>query len=276
MLDHARRFRIRALMAEKISAGPLSVGDLVTQLDQTLESDDDLSRGLVPEVWNVVRKEAAGVEHANQGKHFLRILVLREVAAGVKQRVGLEPWGRLRVEYLGLGPDLAFISEWASRLNISNEQLAEGIAAILDRQRRGLHLLDRDGYIFSRFWMEGDFEVQSGYLPLLKGVPKGLKLERSVDDDPARVTQWLSMRGDTTMRQAARAFGVEKDHVEDFVRPLWSLLTEELDCWRRLRCEGPAERRCRTVPEYDKLMRIDYCSFRTEVDGVAGNAGECR
>ena len=60
MLDHARRFRIRALMAEKISAGPLSVGDLVTQLDQILEGDDDLSQGLVPEVWNVVRKEAPG------------------------------------------------------------------------------------------------------------------------------------------------------------------------------------------------------------------------
>jgi hypothetical protein len=156
------------------------VGDLVTQLDQILEGDDDLSRGLVPEVWNVVRKEAAGVEHANQRRHFLRILVLREVATGVKQRVGLEPWGRLRVEYLGLDPDLAFVREWASRLNISNEQLAEGIAAILDRQRRGLHLLDREGTIFSRFWMEGDFEIQSGYLPLLRGVPKGLKLEAAV------------------------------------------------------------------------------------------------
>ena len=228
MLDHARRFRLRALMAERISAQALSIGDLVTQLDRLLESDDDLSRALLPEVWNVVRKDAAGVEHGNQRKHFLRILVLREVATGVKQRVGLEPWGRLRVDYVGLGADLSFVQEWAPRLQTTPERLADGIGALLDQQRRGLHLLDREGYTFSRFWMEGDFEIQSGYLPLLRGVPKGLKLERSNDDDPARVTQWLSSRGDTVVRQAARAFGVEKDHVEDFVRALWNLLAQEL------------------------------------------------
>lgn len=273
MLDHARRFRIRALMAERISAGPLSIGDLVTQLDQILDIDDDLSRALLPEVWNVVRREAAGVEHANQRRHFLRILVLREVATGVKQRVGLEPWGRLCVEYLGLGPDLPFVREWASRLGISCERLAEGIAAILDRQRRGLHLLDREGYIFSRFWMEGDFEVQSGYLPLLKGVPKGLKLERTPDDDPARVTQWLSTRGDTNIRQAARAFGIEKDHVEEFVRPLWKLVSDELRLLVPVTLRGA---RGTALPHCSGIRQIDADRLLLKPHRGRWRCGKCR
>jgi hypothetical protein len=109
MRDHARRFRLRALMAEHIAQGPVSVGDLVAHLDVGLDADNTLSRALIPEVWVVARKEAAGVEHAEQRRRFLRILVLRELATGVKQRVGLEPWGRLCVEYLGLTPALPFM-----------------------------------------------------------------------------------------------------------------------------------------------------------------------
>jgi ATP-dependent helicase YprA (DUF1998 family) len=92
---------------------------------------------------------------------------------------------------------------------VEAEHLFEGIAALLDIQRRGFHLLDREGYIFSRFWQDGDREVQRGYLPLFRGVPKGLKLERRPDDDDRRVTQWLSARGRTLVIQAAQAFGVD-------------------------------------------------------------------
>lgn len=227
MRDHARRFRLRALMAERIEQGGVSVGDLTAHLDDLMEGDAELSRALVPEVWGVARKEAAGVEHARQRKLFLRIQILRELATGVKQRVGLEPWGRMRVEYVGLRQDMSFIKEWADRLGIEAVRLADGIAALLDGQRRTMHLLDREAKIFSRFWMEGDLEVQRGYLPLLKGVPKGIKLQRAPGDERNRVTQWLSDRGDTAVRRAARAFGVEGDGIEDFVRGLWELLSGE-------------------------------------------------
>lgn len=178
------------------------------------------SRALIPEVWNVARKEAAGVEHIEQRKIFLRILVLRELTTGVKQRIGLEPWGRLCVAYMGLSADLPFIQHWAAPLRLDAVRLTEGVGALLDLQRRGLHLLDREGKIFSRFWMEGDREIQRGYLPLLKGVPKGLKLERGPTDDRARVTHWLSARGQTIIHQAARAFGVKLDGIDAFVRGL--------------------------------------------------------
>ena len=154
MRDHARRFRLRALMAERLEGGPVSVGDLVAYLDDLLDADDELSQSLLPEVWTVARKEGAGVQHAEERKYFLRINALREIATGPKQRIGLEPWGRLRIEYLGLSPETEFVRNWSARLGIAPSLLADGVGAILDLNRRQLHLLDREGGIFSRFWMD--------------------------------------------------------------------------------------------------------------------------
>lgn len=228
MRDHARRYRVRALMTERIEQGPVSVGDLTAYLDEILERDDDLSEALAPEVWNVHRKEAEGLKHAEERRRYLRIQVLRELATGVKQRVGLEPWGRIQVRYSGLGPDAAFVQTWAPRLRTTPELLADGIAAILDRLRRGLHLLDREGQVFSRYWMEGDLLIARGFLPQMPGVPKGLKLEREEGDDSARVTQLLAARGDTSLRQALRGWGLAKEEIGPFAAELWRFLTEEI------------------------------------------------
>jgi hypothetical protein len=228
MRDHARRFRLRSLMHERLSSGPASVGDLVAHLDRTLDSDDELSRALVPEVWSFVRRDVGGLEHARERRYFLRILVLREIATGTRQRIGLEPWGRLRVDYAGLDRENAFVQRWAQVLGLDRDLVSNGVATLLDHQRRGFHLLDREGHIFSRFWQEGDRELQRGYLPHLRGVPKGLKLRRAEGDDPNRVTQWLSARGDTAARKAARSIGVSAHDVELFLEELWHALGEDL------------------------------------------------
>ena len=105
MRDHARHFRLRSLIDAEIEKGPLSPGDLthrLDKLDKILAADDNLSRALAPEVWNAIRKESAGVQHAEERKRFLRIQVIRELAIGGKQRQGLEPLGRLRLDYQGL------------------------------------------------------------------------------------------------------------------------------------------------------------------------------
>ena len=150
MQDHARRYRLRALMFARLSQTPLQVGTLVLQLDQELDQDDDLSQALIPEVWNVARKKADLQGHAAERRHFLRILVLREVSTGARQRIGLEPWGRLVVDYDGLDPSLAFFQNWANRLGLTPEELRQGVAAVLDFTRRSRNLLDRDGRIFSK------------------------------------------------------------------------------------------------------------------------------
>jgi ATP-dependent helicase YprA (DUF1998 family) len=227
MQDHARRYRLRALMFARLSDTPLQVGTLVSQLDQELDQDDDLSQALIPEVWNVARKKADLQGHAAERRRFLRILVLREVATGVRQRIGLEPWGRLVVDYAGLEPSVSFFQNWANRLGLKPEELCDGVAAILDFTRRNRILLDRDGRIFSKIWQEGDREIANGYLPLFRGGPKGLKLQRDPGDEAGRVTQWLGTRS-TSVMQAALRWGVDRNDLSHFLLELWQTLTTEL------------------------------------------------
>lgn len=227
MQDHARRYRLRALMFARLSQTALQVGTLVSQLDQELDQDDDLSQALIPEVWNVARKKADLQGHAAERRHFLRILVLREVATGARQRIGLEPWGRLVVDYAGLEPMVGFFQNWANRLGLSPEELRDGVATVLDFTRRNRILLDRDGRIFSKIWQEGDREIANGYLPLFRGGPKGLKLQRDPGDAAGRVAQWLGTRP-TSVVQAALRWGVHPNDVPQFLQELWRTLTDEL------------------------------------------------
>jgi hypothetical protein len=92
---------LRELIYQKLKQGPISVSDLVLWLDQHLDADDELSRALIPEVWRVEPKSETGQGHGQERKWFLRVQILRELAVGGRQRVGLEPIGRMKVDYLG-------------------------------------------------------------------------------------------------------------------------------------------------------------------------------
>lgn len=228
MQDHARRFRLRSLMYQKIEQGGISIGDLTAYLDNLLDQDDDLSASVAPEVWQVAQKEAEGIAHDNERKKFLRIQVLREVTAGLKQRIGLEPWGRLRIDYRGLTPDWSFIQKWSNLTGISAEALCDGVATFLDITRRNNIVLDKEIELFSKQWQEGDFEVQRGYMPVLQGVPRGLLLERDSDEQKNRVQQWVSQKGVTVPMECLRKWGIDKELQMQFLSELWQHLTEEL------------------------------------------------
>lgn len=242
MVDHARRFRLRALMWERIREKPVSVGDLVAHLDEMLDRDDELSRSLLPEVWGQFRKEHEGEKHGLERRYFLRILVLREITTATKQRVGLEPWGRIRIEYSSLDASLPFIQENAAALGLGSEELRDGIAGLLDQLRRRMIVLDREGGIFSKLWLEGSREVSRGYLPYLRGVPKGTKLERGPDENKSRVVQWLSARGDTFVRQVVRGWRVPKEGMERFMSGLWQLLVQELRLLAPVQLKNPHDK----------------------------------
>lgn len=228
MRDHARRYRLRSLIAEQLSQGEQSVGDLVHRLDRLLDRDDELSRDLVPEVWQKVRKESSGTEHQRQRLYLLRILILREITMSQRQKVGLEPWGRLKVRYLTLQETHPFVQRWAHELGIPAEDLANGIAAVLDQFRRKRMLLDREHQIFSRVWGDGDYQIQYGYLPSMKGVPQGLVLQRKPSTDANRLTQWTNPTGHLTlMREIARKWGVAQDDRDSFLEELWDFLRSE-------------------------------------------------
>lgn len=226
MKDHARRFRLRALMADGIKHGPLSVGDLVLYLDDLLEKDETLSRALVPEVWGVVRREGGGGRHEQERRKFLRFQVLREVTLSPRQPIGLEPWGRMRIEYEGLNPGLPWIQKSAQGLGMSPERLRDGVASLLDYLRRRRVLHDPEQEIFTKYWMDGDLEIQQGYLPQL-GNPTGTKLRRGATEKNELVTQWLSEKGDTTIRQMAKKWGIAAEGTQVFLEDLFRFLVAE-------------------------------------------------
>lgn len=222
MKDHARRFRIRSLMADTMKDGRVSVGDMALKISEYLDENEALSRAIIPEVWRVAPKEGSGSMHEDHRLYFLRIQVLREVTTAANQQIGLEPWGRLKVTYLGLDPSARFIQSWANTLRIPPEDLITGVEALLDHLRRRRLLHDPFREIFSRYWQEGDLEVQRGYIPILPG-PQGMKLRAAADDKKSLVVQWIGERG-TLVKQVAKKFGVREDAVVAFVEQLWEYL----------------------------------------------------
>lgn len=224
MRDHARRFRLRSLMAEAMKDGSVSIGDMTLHISELLDQDDSLSRALIPEVWRAVPKEGAGGKHEDERLHFLRIQVLREVTTAANQQIGLEPWGRLKVSYLGLDPSVSFVQTWSHRLGLPPEEFLAGIGAVLDHLRRQRLLYDARRAIFSRYWNEGDREIQRGYLPIGPG-PRGMKLRAEANDHRDRVFQWVGRRN-TLMQQIVKKWGADKEQAVPLLEALWAYLTD--------------------------------------------------
>jgi SOS-response transcriptional repressor LexA len=271
MKDHARRFRLRALMAEGLQNGPVSVGDLTMHVDELLERDEALSRALVPEVWQVVRREGGGGRHEQERRKFLRIQVLREVTLSSRQAIGLEPWGRLKVDYLGLDAALPWFQKNSGALGMPGEDLRDGVASLLDyfRRRRVLH--DQDREIFTKYWMDGDLEVQQGYLPQF-GAPVGTKLRRDPNEKPELVTQWLSDRGDTTIRQIAKKWGIGTDDCEVFLTGLFKFLVDQ-EFLKPVRLKGS---RGNPLPNVSEVYQVDADKLRLQASHGVWRCRSCR
>ena len=225
MRDHARRFRLRALMAQGIRQQPQSVGDLAGFLDDALAADHALSRALAPEVWEYAADEGSGGRHEQERRKYLRFQVLREVTLTSRQARGLEPWGRMKVEYAGLDASVPWIQEHALKLGLPAEDLREGIASVLDYLRRRGALHDAETEVFGKYWQEGDREVQKGYLPSFLS-PNATKLRRAATENASLVTQWLSDGGSTTLRQLVGKWGVAGDAANALLEALFAFLVE--------------------------------------------------
>ena len=131
----------------------------------------------------------------------------------------------MKVEYDGLNSVDPWIQRHAHELGVPPDKLREGVASVLDYLRRKRALYDAEHEIFTKHWMDGDREVQQGYLPgFFK--PNATKLRREPMEKPSQVTQWLSASGDTTMRQIARKWGVAAESVEPFLEGLFGYLVE--------------------------------------------------
>jgi hypothetical protein len=260
MQDHSRRYRLRSLVNQRLKQGEVSLGDLVAWLDDLLDKDNALSNALAPEVWRAHRKSGATAEHYKARKFFLRAQVLRELTVAMRQRIGLEPWGRLSVRYDGLKPTDPFIATWSEQIGLPPDELLRGVELLLDRERRNAHLLlDRENQIFSKLWREGMREIQRGFLPLLPDVPNGLVLRRGTNHNDNRIRQWLG-KGNSIVRQAAAKWGVPDVQRVEFVETLWNYLTKETKVLvetRLLNPKGEALSNCADAHQIDgDLLRL--------------------
>ena len=225
MKDHARRFRLRRLIADTMKDNALTLEEMVLKLDEELDTNDALSRALIPEVWRFISKEGSGGRHQEERRYLLRIQVLREIATPANDQRGLEPWGRLKVHYSGIDTGSRFVQEWSRKIGLPPDDLKNGIETLLDQLRRQRLLYDPFKEIFTRFWSEGDREVQLGYMPIPPG-PRGMKLTIEVGDDKRYVQTWLSNRL-TLVQQIAQKWGLEKEDIPDFLQSLWDYLSSD-------------------------------------------------
>ncbi len=237
MQDRARRYRLRELIYKKLREGAVSISDLILWLDKFLDADDELSRALIPEVWRVEPKSETSLAHGEERKWFLRAQLLRELTQGSRQSTGLEPLGRLKIQYKGLTPEHPTIQKWARRLGCTDAELCEGIASLLDAARSRRMLFDPVTRMFSKAWLDGEKEVLRGYLPNMRGVPEALVFERDSQHEKARIKQWFSGY-DTTAKQAARSWGVDPDQLQAFLQDVWSLCSNELEVLTQVQLKG--------------------------------------
>lgn len=226
MRDHARRYRLRAIIREMLQDNPKSPGDLIYDLIERLELDDELSEALLPELWEHARKREEEETHRRFRRFAMSALIARELTVGPRQSIGLEPWGRLRVDYRGLSTEMEFIQQWSARLDVAPDLLVEGVASMLDGQRRGNFLFDRETQIWTRFWQDGDTEVQRGYIPSTKFRPKAMKLKKDATDREGASTGWLSERGLSSVMDVVAKWGVSPGERTECIEALWKALCE--------------------------------------------------
>ena len=239
MQDHARRFRLRHLIFEiiKSSKDPIDIGDLQDKLLQLFSKDIDLAKSLAPEVY-----ESKGATYFGKGlkedlQTYLRIMLVSEFTISFAQRYGLELWGLVRILYGGLNEKNEWIQKWSKLLGLDASILVDGIASLVDSYRRRGYFYDPGAPIYSRYWKEGDVEIQRGFLPFRDVPPKGIK-ETIGNDKKTYVTQFRSSKGQTMAEKYVSKWEVFSDYKVDkqvkklrdsFLDELWIFLTRDTE-----------------------------------------------
>lgn len=271
MKDHARRFRFRRLLVDGMAAGMRSLNDLVYHLEGVFDADNSLSNALLPEVWAQVSKDS-GQKHRELRRYSIQILLLMELTHGAKQQVGLEPWGRIHIRYTTLDELHGFVQKWAKELGLPADEFLGGVSAVLDHLRRKKILYFEDSPVFSRAWQEGDREIQSGLMPFVRSIPKGVKLRREGSDDNRWVDCFHSPGHQTLLSSMALKWGVEKDRVGEFLKELWDYLTHpDVAVLRPVSLKGS---RGKTLPNCSGVYQVD--AAKLILSNTSAGAYRCR
>lgn len=276
MKDHARRFRLRGMMAAILKKkGKVSFGDMVYYLSERFDADDALSRALLPEVWSREPKESRPVAHEKEREAYLTIQVLRELTHTAKQRIGLEPWGRMKVSYPGLDTSLDFIQNLAALTNRPPEDIKSGIEYILDLLRRSRVLYEPNHKLCSKYFEDGHKFIQNGYMPEKAPPPRGIKFRRDSGDNTTNVLAFFGARQNQYM-QIFQKWNVPSEELEEAMQSVWDGLCD-LDILTSVTLLGQKEQplpNCsgvyqinlnKIVLENNKTgyWKCDHCSRRT-------------
>jgi hypothetical protein len=156
-------------------------------------------------------------------------------------------------------------------LGLPAEDLRDGVASLLDYLRRKRVLHDPEREIFTKYWMDGDLEVQQGYLPQLGG-PVGTKLHREPIEKRELVTQWLSEGGDTTVRQIARKWGVPAGNTKEFLKGLFDFLVDK-KLLKPVRLKGS---KGNPLPNVSGVYQVDADRLRLRSNHGVWRCKSCR
>ncbi len=246
MQDHARRYRLRHLVYEYVKGQdePSSLSDIVEHLLNLFKADHDLAKMLAPEVYLGRAREAYGRTLDNELKKFTRYAMMLEFGSNFKKIDCLESWGIVKVVYKDVDKDNAWIREWAETLKLTPEDLANGICALLDVYRRTRLFHDEQAPIFSRYWREGDEEIQRGYLPFFTNTagkalgPVGIKYNREIDDNRTWLREFAGRSGRTLTQDYVKKWPVDENQREGFLEALWGFLADTAGVLQSVELKG--------------------------------------
>lgn len=236
MQDHARRYRFRHLIYEYLKEmnQPVSIGDIQNYLYKKIENDKSLGLLLAPEVYEFHSSDYYSLTFKNELKKYLRNQILREIASPYSTKDCLESWGTIKFIY----KDIDFNNEWinnaSNKFKLTVNDITDGILTLLDAYRRGRILYDADTMAFTKYWSEGDTEVQSGYVHPFRGVnnkiipPKALLERKSPGDIDSKISYFRSSPGTSFAERFAGKWGLSGNNRNDFLTELWEYMTEEL------------------------------------------------
>ncbi len=229
MRDHARRFRLRGLIARILNehGTAISFGDMVCALAEIFDNDEQLSRALLPEVWQKADTSDARETHEAQRKIYLTIQLLRELTGNAKQRFGLEAWGRMKICYRGIEANSRGIIKIAQMMRRPTDEVLNMIEYILDIFRRRRMIWEKNYLLCTKIFESGHQYIQAGYMSK-PPMPHALKFERTETDDEKNscISFFYSGKSQNHIMQIVSRFLEHPEMLKDVMTAIWQLLLD--------------------------------------------------
>ncbi len=256
MTNHARRYRLRHLMYEKIQerTTPLSVGDLQEHIYSVLKKNVELARTIAPEVYMGEVEEAYSTRIDTSMKTYLRYQLIKELGTSYKQRESLETWGVTKVIYHGLDNNLPELETLSKKYNIKKEDILQGIETFLDMYRRSRHFYDEVAPIYTQYWHPGCPEIQRGFIPFMDYPPKGLKFSQEGNEKKNNTTTIYSQKGQTLAINFVTKWGIKEEDRYNILSDIWNLITSKLHILKPITLKGS---RGNPLPTGAGLYQVD-------------------